>query len=196
LPPLSAASFSIFQLGVAKLAQFICNYLELDHLASQAYTGGLLHDMGKLLLLKLHPFGFQAVVRYAREKKVSLPVAEHKWLGCTVRDLAVHFVETREFPAVYRDVIRHLGHPEAAGEHAELVAIVALARHFCLQQGVGCNGDPAEAVLHVASTPAWHVLQPRVFPSFEMKKFEVQVHQFCISLRHELAGRTRVAMVA
>jgi hypothetical protein len=29
-----------------------------------------------------------------------------------------------------------------------------------------------------------------------MKKFEIQVHQYCVSLRHELAGRTRVAMVA
>lgn len=196
LPPLNAASFSIFQLGVAKVAQFICTYLEFDHLASQAYAGGLMHDLGKLLLLKLHPFGFQAVVRYAREKKVSLPVAEQKWLGCTTRDLAIHFVDHREFPVIYREVVRWVSDPEKAGEHAQLVAIVALARQFCLQQGVGCSGDTTGEALHVSSTPAWRVLQPRVFPSFEMKKFEIQVHQYCVSLRHELAGRTRVAMVA
>lgn len=196
LPPLNAAGFSIFQMGVGKVAQFICTYLEMEYLGSQACTAGLVHDLGKLLLLKLHPFGFQAVVRYAREKKVALPVAEQKHLGCTLRELAALFAEKRGLPAPYRDVIRWVGQPDQAGANAELVAIVALARYFCLQHGVGCSGDPAEEPMHLGSSAAWRVLQPRVFPSFEMKKFEVQAHQYCVSLRHELAGRSRVAMVA
>jgi HD-like signal output (HDOD) protein len=190
LPPLTWPNFWMFQVAVGRVAQFICSYLELSYLSGNAYTAGLMHDIGKLFLLKLHPGGLEAVMRYAREKKVPVAVAEQKYLGCTTRDLALHFAQTRGLPAVYSDVIRWVEAPESAMENTDLVAIVALARHVCLHAHIGSCGDTG---LHhhatIATTSAWSVLQPRLFPSFELKKFEAQANAFCLTLRQELIGQ-------
>ena len=57
--------FWMFQVGVGKMSEFICDYLDLGYLKTNAYTAGLLHDLGKLLLVRLYPAGFEAMVRYA-----------------------------------------------------------------------------------------------------------------------------------
>ena len=189
LPPLSWPGYWMFQVAVGRVAQFICSYLEFEYLVSNAYTAGLLHDVGRLLLLKTHPFGLQAVVRYARARKVPLRVAEQKYLGCTTRDLAVHFAQKSGLPPVYTNVLRWLDEPERATDNTDIVAMVSLARHVCMHAHVGVCGDTA-SVAHapIATTAAWRVLQPRLFPSFDLKKFEVQAHAYCLMLRSELSG--------
>ncbi|MFI5355281.1 MAG: response regulator, partial [Desulfobaccales bacterium] len=66
-PHFSWPQYWIFQMGVARVARFTCHYLELYSMELQARMAGLLHDLGKLLLVKLHPFAFQAAVTYARD---------------------------------------------------------------------------------------------------------------------------------
>jgi len=80
--------------------------------------------------------------------------------------------------------------PALATENMDLVAMVSLARHICRQAHVGCSGEVISiAAGQIAATPAWSVLQPRVFPSFDLKKFETQALGFCATLRNELSGR-------
>ncbi len=184
-------AFWMFQVGVGRVAQFVCSYLEFDYLASSAYTAGLLHDIGKLALLKLHPFALSAIVTHAREKRIPLADAERRYLGCTTRELGTRLAVTHGLPAVYANVIRWAEAPALATEHSELVAMVSLARHICLHAHVGCSGDapPSGGAASLASTPAWCVLRSQVFPSFDVKKFEVQAHAFCLTLRGELSGQ-------
>jgi HD-like signal output (HDOD) protein len=194
LPPLTWPNYWMFQVAVGRLAQFICTYLDFEYLGANAYTAGLLHDLGKLFLLKLHPFGFQAIVRYARERKVTLRAAEQKYLGCTSRDLAVHFATTKGLPNVYANVLRWVEEPEQATDHVDLIAMVSLARHVCLHAHVGMGGDtPVVTQAPIRTTAAWRVLQPRLFPSFDAKKFETQAHAYCMTLRAELSGERRVS---
>jgi HD-like signal output (HDOD) protein len=190
LPPLSWANFWLYQVAVGRLSQWVCSYLEFDYLASSAYTAGLLQDIGKLLLLKLHPFGLQAIVRHAREGKMPLADAERKYLGCTTRDLGVHLADTQRLPAAYANVIRWVETPALATQHMDLVAIVSVARHVCLHAHVGCSGDTVGSGSGaIAAMPAWEVLKPRLFPSFDVKKFEVQACAFCLTVRSELSGQ-------
>src|SRR5690606_8014963 len=56
-PPLTWPQYWMFQLGVATLARHTCTYLGLESLESRAYTAGLLHDIGRLLMLRLEPVG-------------------------------------------------------------------------------------------------------------------------------------------
>jgi HD-like signal output (HDOD) protein len=197
VPPLMWTNYWMFLNGVSKVAQFICNYLEFGYLSANAGTAGMLHDIGKLVLLKLHPFGFQAMVRYAHDKKIPLAQAEKKHLGCTSRDLGVWFAEASGLPPVYTNVIRWVAHPDQATEQVELVAMVSLARFVCLHNHVGYCGDtPGDICLPIASTPAWRAIQPRLFPSFDLKKFEQQAHAYCQELKQELSGRNRMRAVA
>jgi CheY-like chemotaxis protein/HD-like signal output (HDOD) protein len=187
---LNWASYWMFLIGVAKLAQFISEYLEFRYLSSTAYTAGILHDIGKLLVLRLHPWSFSAIATYAREKKIMLHEAEKRYFGCTSRELAVQFAEQQRLPAVYCNVIRHVDSPEHATEGVELVAMVALARHVCLHNRVGhCGDTPGDASPPISSTQAWQVLHPRLFPSFDLRKFEAHAHAYCRELRMTLIGQ-------
>ncbi len=189
--PLPWPAFWMFQVGVGRVAQFICSYLEFDYLAGSAYTAGLLHDIGKLALLKLHPFALSAIVTRARERRQPLADVERKYLGCTTREIGTRLAVAQGLPAVYANVIRWAETPALATEHADLVAMVSLARHICLHSQVGSSGEvPATGgAASVGSTPAWCVLRAQVFPSFDVKKFELQAHAFCLTLRGELSGQ-------
>ena len=188
VPPVTWAQFAAYQLGVAKTAQFICDYLGHTHLVANAYTAGLLHDIGKLLLVRLHPFSFRAIIGYAREKKITLSQAETKFIGCTTREMAGWFAEAHYFPEVFLDVIRWVETPEQATQNIDLVAAIAIARHMCLHARVGYNGEtPAEIRPALNTIPAWAVLETRVFSSFSLRQFEAQTHSFCVRLRHEPA---------
>lgn len=189
-PPLTWADYWMFLVGVAKLSQFICQYLEFRYLGATAYTAGLLHDIGKLILLRLHPWAFIAIAGHAREKKILLHEAERKYIGCTTRELGVQFAEEQKLPPVYTNVIRYVEEPEKANENVDLVAMVSLARHVTLHNRVGhCGDSPADVCPPIVNTPAWQVLQPRLFPSFDLRKFEAQAHAHCRELRMMLQGQ-------
>lgn len=188
--PFTWPSYWMYQVAVGRVAEFICTSLEFGYLSGTACTGGLIHDVGRLFLLKLHPFGFQAVLRYARERKVPLAVAERKYFGCTSRELAVHFADSGALPLVYGNVLRWVERPDEAVADMDVVAMVSLARHICIQAHIGTSGEQAVgAGLALATTPAWRVLSQRVFPSFDVRKFEVQAHAYCLTLRAELSGQ-------
>jgi CheY-like chemotaxis protein/HD-like signal output (HDOD) protein len=190
LPPLNWPAFWLFQAAVGRVAQFVCAYLEVNYLTGPAGTAGLLHDLGKLLLLKLHPFALRAVVRRTRETGRLMADVERELLGCTTRDLAIRFAESQHLPSACRSVIRWVDSPALARSHLDLVAIVAVARHLVWHAHVGCWAEaPAGASGPVVATPMWRILQPRLFPSFDPRKFEVQAHAFCLTVRNELAGR-------
>jgi HD-like signal output (HDOD) protein len=192
IAPLSWPQFWMFQMGVAQVSPFICRNLEIRELAAQAHTAGLLHDIGKLLLLHLHPFAFQAIVGYARKNSLALADAEAKFMGCTTREMGDRFAQKNELPDAYRSVIRWVETPEIATDHRELVAIVSIARHICLHNHVGnCGDTPKDFSAPIEGTAAWGVLRERVFPSFNLRKFELLAHGFCRDLKQELSGRIK-----
>ncbi len=191
LPPtFNWQQFWMFQLGTARMARFACKALEFADLAAPAYTAGLLHDLGKLLLLHLHPFAFQATLEHARLNGVSLNEAERLFIGCTTHDMAAHFAEKQALPRRYINVMRWIQSPETATEDKELVAIVSLARDLCRYNQVGASGDkPVDEAVPLEESSEWHVLRGSVFPSFNLRTFEQQVHAECRELKLELHGR-------
>lgn len=190
LPPISWPHYWMFQVGVAKLTQYACAYLEFNDLNSLAYTAGLLHDIGKLLLLRIHPFAFQAIVSFSRNERIPLPEAESRFLDWTTREMGEHFARLNHIPEPFCQVMRWVEDPESAHSDAELVALVSFARTLCLHNHVGYCGDtPKDTAPDTEELPAWSVIRNRVFPSFNLKKFEAEAHAYCTSLRKELLGR-------
>jgi HD-like signal output (HDOD) protein len=193
LPPCTWTNYWMFQVGVARMARYTCRYLEFNSLESRAYAAGLMHDIGRMLLLHLHPYGFQAVLEHARSANVSLATAERKFLGCTTREMAVYFAERHGLLPSYAHVMRWVEAPEEAKEEAVLVASVALARDLCRQNRLGWSGDMTRAeVQPLADTPAWRILSQRIFPSFNLEKFEAEAHAECREIKLELQGKSAV----
>ncbi len=196
LPPCTWSNYWMFQIGVARMARYTCGYLELYNLETRAYTAGLLHDLGRLLLFNLHPKGFAAILAYAGDHVLPIGVVEKRFLDCTTQDMGVHFATKRGLPKSYCNVMRWATNPAEATEDAELVAIVSLARDLCLQNQVGFSGEtPKRHQRDLSETPEWRILSQSVFPSFDLKKFEALAHAECRDLRQELHGHRSLARV-
>ena len=191
LPPtFTWQQFWMFQIGTARMARHACKALELSSLAGPAYTAGLLHDLGKLLLLRLHPHGLLAILLHAQQTGVSLHEAERLFLDCTTDVMAAHFAEKQGLPRRFVNVMRWVHAPQEATEDKELVAVVSLARGLCRQNHVGSSGDkPVKGVRPLEETEEWQVLRQGVFPNFNLRAFELQVHAECRELKLELHGR-------
>lgn len=197
LPPCSWTSFWMFQVGVGRMARYTCRYLEFNSLETRAYYAGLMHDLGKLLLLHLHPVGFEAILDYARRENVSLAVAEQAFVGGTTRQMAAHFATRHGLLPSYVNTMRWVDEPEKAPvEDAVLVASVSLARELCRQNRVGWSGDGLrDEARPIEETPGWRVLRERVFPSFNLEKFEAEAHRECRELKLQLHGRFATTVV-
>lgn len=191
IPEISSwPQFWMFQIATARIAQFTCIQLELFDMETLAYTAGLMHDLGKVLLLRLHPMAFQTIQKYARANNVTLAAAEIFHLGATTQEMAAHFADKRNIPTQFANVMRWVDSPEKASKDSTLVAIVALARHLCRQNLIGFSAHtPQDKLIALEHTAAWRVLEGTVFLSFNLKKFEAQVRAECRKLARELHGR-------
>lgn len=179
-----------FQRGVARIAQTICHELEFYSLEPAARVAGQLHDIGRLLFAHLHPAGFQAILEHAGVQRMRLHEAERLFLGCTTNHLGARFGEHAGLPRRFVNVIRGMDDPGAATDDRHLVAIVSLARKLCRQNLVGTSGDPPlDSARPIKDTPQWAILSEGLYPSFNLQKFEAQIHAHCERLRAEFSGR-------
>jgi CheY-like chemotaxis protein/HD-like signal output (HDOD) protein len=191
LPPLSWPQFWRFQVGVGRLAQATCEYLQFTNSIPVAYTAGLLHDIGRIVLLHLQPYAFEAIHRYSQDKRVPLAIAERRFLGCDSRALGERLARRLGLPSRCCAVIQFVERPTEAdaGEVGDLICSVALARELCRHHRVGYSGDlPGTVVPPIEQTKAWAAIRPRLFPGFRMKEFEIQIRRVCADLKQSLHG--------
>ena len=188
-PALSWASYWTFQRAVARIAQLICRDLEFYSLEATARTAGQMHDIGLLLLARLHPAGFQAILDHARINRQPLREVEKLFLGCTTPELACRFAEQFSLSRRFANVLRWIDRPAEATEDRPLVAIISLARSLCRHNEVGTCGDiMLDHPAPLEETPEWAILSEGLYPSFNLRKFELKVHGYCSQLRAEFSG--------
>lgn len=190
-------AFRMFQVATGRMAEFVCEYLEMPSLVPVAYTAGLLHDFGKILLTRLHPFALASIHKYAVETGLALADSERHYLGCTTQEIAAAYAEKHDLPQRFLSVFSWVNNAENASRDRDLVAAVSLARDFCRHNRVGYNGDTlTDEPAALADTPEWRVLRQRVYLGFDLKKFERMAKGECRSLKMELAGKLEKRSVA
>lgn len=167
-----------FLLATANIARFTCQEMELFHLEHIAFLGGLLHDIGKLLFLRVQPAGYIPVYLHAAQHNVSIRESEMLHMGISSREMAIQFVEKKSIPTSCKNVIRWVEEPEQATEDFELVSIVAIARYMCRLCKVGFSGETNQHyLLPLEHTRLWNSIKDRVFPSFNVSNFEALVRK-------------------
>ena len=129
--------------GVAVGAQWLAKRLGYGEIAHQAFIGGLIHDVGKLLLLCIlddlmkdddtPPFG-EAVIE-------ELLASKHTEEG-------YRLAQQWNLPEEYARVIKEHDAEQVAGDDA-LLLMVRLANHACHHLGIGLVGDES---IELAST--------------------------------------------
>jgi putative nucleotidyltransferase with HDIG domain len=94
---------------------------------SEAYTAGLLHDIGKVVLdqyvTSAYPLFYRKMVQ-ASDEAIDI---EQRVLGTDHTKIGYMLARKWSFPPALANVVRHHHHPEKAGDHSKLATIAYLA---------------------------------------------------------------------
>ncbi len=103
-----------------------------------AFSAGLLHDVGKLILEQFSNAEYLPVLRTAREKELPLYQVEKSLLGIHHAEVSGMLVDKWQMPLELKNPIAMHHTPLAERELPELAAIIHYANHLAHLKGSGC----------------------------------------------------------
>ncbi len=150
-PQFSMLGFWKHALGTAVCSEMIAKRLKYAK-PEEAFTCGLLHDMGKLVLHEIDSDRLASIIREASERKCSFYEVEKEW------DLPAHpylgeLIATKwGLPQVIRLAIRyhHLDVSQMdtiLSSAKPVIQIVRLANTICVKNGIGKSGDCSDGTI-------------------------------------------------
>ncbi len=132
----------------------------IDIEREEAFTAGLLHDLGKIALDNAAPDDYSKVVARAYNDGVSFVEAEREIFGFDHTELGALVAEKWKLPPRLETVIRLHHSPEALDglslEDRRLTALATVSTALCTRLGVGRRA-PVES-LDPRALPAWAAL--------------------------------------
>ena len=144
---LDPSRFWRFSVTVAALAEILAQ-AEHRHV-EEAFTAGVLHNIGRLALDQHRPRDLMTTIRFAEQEDISIADAEREVLGFTDAELGAALAERWNFPDQLVDTVaRHQLSPADVDDRDSLAAIVVRARafaHTCgLSDGIERTVDSVE----------------------------------------------------
>ena len=124
-------------LGVAVAAKWLSENMGFNSLAEEAFMAGLLHDIGKLLQLRIID---ELMVKQSLKGRISINLVRE-----ILTDLhTVHgkrYLENLNMPKTYPVVAGQHHDPQVKGEHI-ILNLVRLANLSCHKLGIGMISNP------------------------------------------------------
>ncbi len=109
--------------------------------AGLAFTAGLLHDIGKVILNEYVATDFAEIVRRVSDERMSFVEAEHQVLGFSHEEVGGMIAEKWKLPPAIIRCIRFHHDPTSIDPSDPLVDAVYLANCVCLLLGIGIGED-------------------------------------------------------
>lgn len=106
----------------------------------EAYLGGLLHDIGKVVLNNTDPKKFSKVMEKVYNENMSFRAVEWDMYGFSHADVGAMVIRKWKLSENLEMAIRHQYNPKWLGTDEglmRLTAVVNLANQFCLKLGIG-----------------------------------------------------------
>ncbi len=107
----------------------------------EAFTAGILHDIGKLILGNFLKGSYSEVVELANEHKINFAIAEEKLLGIHHAEVGGLILEKWNFPEFMTFAVRKHHNPLESDEGKELIGIVSLADTWVKEFGIGISDN-------------------------------------------------------
>ncbi|MCG6170025.1 HDOD domain-containing protein [Leptospira sanjuanensis] len=129
----------IHSLTVAELSKRICEQKKLKVGSDLAFTGGLLHNIGKVILADFSP---AVIVNLREELKAhssSFEELERKHFGYSHEEAGAKLLAKWNFPKELIHVAEHYSKPENETEFPELVSVIHVAHAITITAGVGID---------------------------------------------------------
>lgn len=108
-----------------------------------AFIGGIMHDIGKLVILFIDSEKYREIQRYALAERITDQAAEIEVLGESHTVVGRALMDKWRMPDLVRICTEFHHKPEKAGEHAKIAAIVAYADHLSHTLGRQPSADRA-----------------------------------------------------
>jgi HD-like signal output (HDOD) protein len=151
VPGWSPARFSLHSSAAAILADMLVQHLPAEY-PEGAFTAGLFHDFGKLLMATSLPAEFAAVQARVEQRNDKLEACEQEIVGISHAELGAIALERWNLPAAISQAVRRHHDPEPCqGRVSPLSRIVHAANHSVNRLGISVlerhpeNGqDPGE----------------------------------------------------
>jgi len=115
--------------AVGEASAFLRRKLNLQ-LAGDVYTGGLLHDIGKILLAARFQVEYDLCLRYARQHQVPMRIAEHRVLGIDHASIGGLLALRWDLPVPLVAMITHHMTPQKETFHPVEVSLVHLGNRI------------------------------------------------------------------
>ena len=119
--------------------------------AEDAYVGGLLHDIGKVVLNDYVRFGYGIIVKMVEEKHIPFTEAEWQVLGFDHAMIGDILVEKWGMPEGYHIAVAYHHKPNELPEDKKqfqpLLDVVTVANNICLMLGIGLGADGLQAYM-------------------------------------------------
>ena len=128
-------------IAVAVCAEQLAQILKIPN-SEEAFTAGLLHDMGKILLGTFVEVDDEPIKDLVREQGVSFNEAERQVLGIDHAEAAAELLQYWKLPENVVAAARWHHEPEEAdGNHRNIVDLVHVADILCIRMGWGIGSD-------------------------------------------------------
>jgi len=145
--------------AVGIVARIVAGEYEPD-LASDAFTAGLLHDIGKIVLLQYMNKEFEQTINLSKSSSCELHLAEKKLLGVDHGQIGSWLAENWRLPRAINEVMQYHHDLARAQINKPLVTLVSFADVLCRILGAGDGGNYAPPVFTpelAKELGKWHI---------------------------------------
>lgn len=197
IPEFSAVTFWEHSLGTAYFTNTLEKKLNLP-VSEDYYIGGLLHDLGKLMIYHYYPGKFKDIIHKQVHENVACDVAEEKVLGVSHADIGEYLAQEWQFkPTVVAAIRDHHKVLPASAEHPVHAAVVRIANMFAKASGLCFPWE--KCVFDIVGDPSWEVLKTHAGGQVDVERLTFEIRDEAENIKASVkallskkTGRTEV----
>jgi putative nucleotidyltransferase with HDIG domain len=129
----------LHSLMVAELSGKIAILKKLNIAKDLAFTSGLLHDIGKVILAQFFPMKLFEIKEELKNINVTFTEIERKHFGYDHQEIGNKVLSIWNFPDELKEVVSYHHNPEQAQKFPLLVSIVHIANTIAIISGIGID---------------------------------------------------------
>lgn len=126
-------------LVVAELSGQIVTQKKLPIQRDLAFTSGLLHDIGKVILTQFFPIKMLDIRNELKNMETTFTEIEKKYFGYDHQEVGMKILTAWNFPDELKEVVAYHHQPSDAKQHKLLCSVVHVANTLAVIAGVGID---------------------------------------------------------
>ncbi len=169
-------------LGCGKIAEMIAEKFNFPF-KDQAFLGGLLHDIGKVVVNIFFFDEFKQVLEECRKPDISFRQAEKMIIGADHTETGFWFAERWKFPGTIKDVIKNHHNLEEA-ENKLLCATIRFADLMCKTRQIGSGEDDENIKIDFRKEEAWKIIEDnnKQIDNMDLERFTFEIEDELIRI--------------